>query len=71
MKKSELQQIIREEIQKTMNEDVGISLTKTDLQVIIKSLQSDKILNPQARKQLIDKLNDLYTGGAGFIDYLG
>jgi len=71
MKKSELQQIIREEIQKTMNKGVGISLTKMDLQIIIKSLQSDKILNPQARKQLIDKLNNLYTGGASSIDYLG
>ena len=71
MKKSELQQIIREEIQNTMNEGVGISLSKIDLQVLIKALQSDKILNPQARKQLIDKLNDLYTGDASFIDYRG
>lgn len=71
MKKSELKQIIREEIQNTMNEGVGISLSKIDLQVLIKALQSDKILNPQARKQLIDKLNDLYTGGASFIDYRG
>jgi len=54
-----------------INERVGISLTKMDLQVIIKSLKSDKILNPQARKQLIDKLQDLYTGGSDFIDYLG
>jgi len=71
MKKSELQQIIREEIQNTMNEGVGISLSKIDLQVIIKALESDKILNPQARKMLIDKLNDLRSGHASFIDYLG
>ncbi len=58
-------------IQNTMNEDVGISLSKIDLQIIIKALESDKILNPQARKMLIDKLNDLHSGGASFIDYLG
>jgi hypothetical protein len=71
MKKSELKQIIREEIQNTMNEGVGISLSKIDLQVIIKALESDKILDPQAREMLIDKLKDLYSGGASFIDYLG
>lgn len=54
-----------------INEKVGISLTNMELQVIIKSLESDKLLNSYARKQLIDKLQDLYTGGADFINYLG
>jgi hypothetical protein len=54
-----------------INESTGVTLTKMDLQVIIKSLESDKILNAYSRQQLIEKLQDLYTGAADFINYLG
>lgn len=49
----------------------GITLDNFEIQVIIKALQSDKVMNPDARKGLIEKLEKLRSGEYDFIDYIG
>jgi hypothetical protein len=108
MKKSELKQIIKEEINKVLNEGYGIYLSDMDLGIIIKSLQKSKLvdqdvienliskndvakhildnkesiyrslqingktlgLNAAAFNMLLDKISDLNSGEATFVDYI-
>jgi hypothetical protein len=108
MKKSELRQIIKEEIRKILNEGVGIYLPNIDLGIIINSLQKSKLvdqniikdlinkkdvakhilnnkesiykslqtngktlgLNAAAFNRLLDKISDLNSGEATFVDYI-
>jgi hypothetical protein len=55
MKKSELRQLIREEIGKILNERVGVYLSEVYLSVIIKSLQKSKLVDQNIIKDLINR----------------
>lgn len=57
MKKSELKQLIKEEIQKVLSEGYGIHLSNIDLGIIIKSLQKSKLVGQDVIQNLIDKSN--------------
>jgi hypothetical protein len=45
MKKSELRQLIKEEIQKVLKENIGIYISDAYLGIIIKSLQKSKLVD--------------------------
>jgi hypothetical protein len=108
MKKSELRQLIREEIQKVLKEDIGVYISEANLNIIIKSLQKSKLanqnvienlihkkdvaknillnkkviykslqingktlgLNEEAFNMLLNKISDLNSGKATFVDYI-
>jgi hypothetical protein len=55
MKKSELRQLIREEIQKVLKENIGIYISDAYLGIIIKSLQKSKYVYPHIIEDLINK----------------
>jgi hypothetical protein len=108
MKKSELKQLIKEEIQKVLKENIGIYISDAYLGIIIKSLQKSKLvdqniiedlinkkdvaknillnkkaiykslqingktlgLNEEAFNMLLNKISDLNSGKATFVDYI-
>lgn len=57
MKKSELRQIIKEEIQNVLKEGIGIYLPHPDLMLIIKSLELSMLIDQSLINQLKDKKN--------------